>query len=487
MDYLSLVNSKSDFLQQLAQQSRDADNNLERETNGCVNIQRAFRGSVARARITFKHNTITTIARCFRGHCGRKKVSALKEARRDEQNLLLFHCFANILQKYFRGFYSRKYKASHFKRKRFMQNLVQKTIEIREMQYEYSIQQALREEKERQEERDDEIQKITEGLHHLVSTKQIRGIYNPPPQYLQMPTMQEVPVEQHLRGVTREFLRTRGYTKGASTMKYDYNGVLQVPLKGLKHKLSLQASAPYDAVERQNKADKILHDVVSTDRKKKFFVSGGKTDVLNEKVVPLNTGDLYVDPWNNPLLKRGIPKSQHELLESAFTRKALFAAPPKKPFYNLSGGNMSNVAQTTFDVIGEAQETGGVLRRHLGVTSRFGVPDNCDYRPEGGVIPTPPPRSSTLRQTRPNVKKHRISVQSIINSAKMQVGENLAILQLREKIAEQVKEAKEHDSLESSDDESDADSALFPKQAAIRGAYDNVNIIPVQYKSPKFL
>ena len=464
---------------------RDAAENIERETNGCVNIQRAFRGSVARARITFKHNNITTIARCFRGHCGRKRVRTLKGAESQEKSLLLFHCFANILQKSFRGFYSRKYKASHFKRKRFMQNLIEKTSEIRDMQYEYSIQQAMREEREREEERDSEIHKLTEGLHHLVSTKQIRGVYNPPPQYLQMPTMGEVPVEQHLRGATREYLRTRGYTKGASTMKYDYNGVLQVPLKGLKHKLSVQASAPFDAVEKQDKSDKILHDVVSTNRKKKFYVSGGKTDVINPKVIPLNTGDVYVDAWNNPLLKRGIPRSQQELLESAHTRKALWAEASKKPFYNLSGGNMSNVAPTTFDAIGEAQETGGVLRRHLGVTSRFGVPDNCDFRPEGGVIPTPPPRSSTLRQTRPNVKKHRITVQSIINSAKMQVGENLAILQLREKIAQEVKEAKAQDPLESSDDESDDGSALFPQEAAQRGVYANVNIVPVQYVSPK--
>ena len=366
-----------------------------------------------------------------------------------------------------------------------MQNLVEKTIEVREMQYEYSIQQALREEREREEERENEVQKLTEGLHHLVSTKHIRGVYNPPPQYLQMPTMKEVPVEQHLRGVTRDLLRTRGYRKGASTMKYDYNGVLQVPLKGLKHKLSVQASAPYDAVEKQKRSDNILHNVLSTDRTKKFFVSGGKTDVINEKMVPLSVGDVYVDPWNNPLMKRGIPSSQQELKESAFTRKALFATQPKVPFFNLSGGNMSNVAPTTFDVIGEAQETGGVLRRHLGVTSRFGVPDNCDYRPEGGVIPTPPPRSSTLRQTRPNVKKHRVSVQSIINSAKMQVGENLAILQLREKLAEQVREAKEQDPLASSDDDSDVSNTLFPRGSSAKAVYDNVNIVPVQYISPK--
>merc|ERR1711871_354665 len=280
MDYLSLVNSKPDFLEQLAELSRDAAENAERERIGCVDIQRAFRGSVARAKITFRHNTITTIARCFRGHRGRKRVKELKKAKQTEENLLLFHCFANILQKYFRGFYSRKYKASHFKRKRFMQNLVEKTIEIRELQYEYSIQQALREEREREKERDNEVQKLPEGLHHLVSTKHIRGVYNPPPQYLQMPTMKEVPVEQHLRGATRDLLRTRGYKKGAATMKYDYNGVLQVPLKGLKHKLSLQASAPYDAVEKQKKSDNILHNVISTDRNKKFFVSGGKTDII---------------------------------------------------------------------------------------------------------------------------------------------------------------------------------------------------------------
>ena len=141
--------------------------------------------------------------------------------------------------------------------------------------------------------------------------------------------------------------------------------------------------------------------MISTDRNHKFFVSGGKTDILNDKFVPLSTGDRYIDPWNNPLLQRGVPKSQKELIESAYSRKALFACRPDVPFLSRTGGNMSNVLPTTFDVIAEAQETGGVLKRHLGTTLRFGVPDNCDNRPQGGIIPTEPPRSSTLRQTRP--------------------------------------------------------------------------------------
>ena len=91
-----------------------------------------------------------------------------------------------------------------------MQNLIEKTSEIRDMQYEYSIQQAMREEREREEERDSEIHKLTEGLHHLVSTKQIRGVYNPPPQYLQMPTVGADPVARHLKEATRANLRPKG-------------------------------------------------------------------------------------------------------------------------------------------------------------------------------------------------------------------------------------------------------------------------------------
>lgn len=413
----------------------------------------------------------------------------MKKERIDKRNALLFNCFALILQKYFRGYYSRKYRNSHYRRKLFIKNLIEKTSEIRDAQYEYSIQQALREERERKETTDASMRKLTEGLHHLLSTTQIRGVFNPPPEFLSMPTMKEIPVEEHLRGATRDLLRTRGYTKSSSTMVPDYNGTLRIPFKGLKAKLSLQASAPYDAIEKQKKSDLLLHNIISTDRQHKFFVSGGKTNVINPKFEPLSAGDIFVDVWNNPLLIRGVPQSQKQLLESAVMRKALFAPPPAKPF--VSGhGNMSNVAPTTFDAIGEAQSTGGVVRRHLGTTLRLGVPDNCDYRPEDGVAPTIPPRSSSLRQTRPNIKRHRISVQSIINSAKLQVGENLAILQLRQKLSDNLRAAKAEDPLASSDDEEtggfvDEDSQeLYAKDAVNKSSYAHVQSVGHAYVPP---
>ena len=41
-----------------------------------------------------------------------------------------------------------------------------------------------RDEREGQRLHDMEVKGLAENLHHLVSTKQIRGVFNPPPQFL---------------------------------------------------------------------------------------------------------------------------------------------------------------------------------------------------------------------------------------------------------------------------------------------------------------
>lgn len=458
MEYFALCAQKDQVLASLRESLQLAEENKSLETNAAISIQRVYRGGKKRDFFANKHRNATIVQRAFRGHCSRNRIKYMKAREAENRNILLFHSFALILQKSFRGYYSRKYRSSHFKRKEFIAKIATTAARIRDMQYEYSIQQALHDEFESKKQREDEVKYLAENLHHLISTKQIRGVFNPPPQYLSLPTMNEVPVEEHLRGTTRELLRTRGYKKTTASMVPDINGTLRIPLKTLKHKLSLQASAPYDALEKQRKSDNILHNVITTDREHKFFVSGGKTDIINPKFVPLSVGDTYIDPWNNPLLKRGVPESQRQLIESAMSRKALFAPTPPIPFIPRSGGNVSNVLPTTFDTIADAAQTGGVLKRHLGTTLRFGVPDNCDFRPPGSSIPTVPVRSSTLRQTKPNVRKHRITVQSIINSAKAQTGgSNSALLQLsigknRQEIDD---ELSFEDPLASSDEEGD--------------------------------
>ena len=109
----------------------------------------------------------------------------------------------------------------------------------------------------------------------------------------------------------------------------------------------------------------------------------------------------YVDPYCNPYLVRGVPESQEELENSKLLGKPLFVRHLNVPYHTALGGNKSTVLPNDlFEVIAEAQETGGVLKRHLGYSTRFGVSDNADNRVEGGTIPMVQPRLSAVQHSK---------------------------------------------------------------------------------------
>jgi hypothetical protein len=158
-------------------------------------------------------------------------------------------------------------------------------------------------------------------------------------------------------------------------------------------------------MEQEKKKFKNLHKLLISDKGGDFF-SGGKTSIINKYITPLSVNDPYMDPWRNPLLQKGVPQNQKQLLQSTHDRKALFVTKIEKPFQSRLGGNKSTtLPNDLFDVIAEAEETGGAIQRHLGTTtSRFGLPtsvDNRDYSDDPNV-PKPPIRTSTLlKSTRP--------------------------------------------------------------------------------------
>ena len=404
--YVKIVRSKSDILSKLDKMIGDAHHAADMRNNVACAVQRVHRGSVLRKKVYRRHLAATEVERVFRGHVGRKKVRAAKDAQRQHRMGHMYMFFAIQLQRCFRGFYSRKYRQNHERRKAMLQEVVDKGEAVRRAMYEYAVEQAIREERERDEKDVSDFRNLAENLHHLLSTKQQRGVYNPPQEYVETPTIRGQPVERHIRAVVKDLLDTRGYRK--TGLVKDFNGMLSVPLKTLKNKLSLQASAPYDCLQEEERKTKILHKVLSTNPAKKFFVSGGKTDIINHKFIPLNSGDAYVEAWANPMLIRGVPESQQQLNESAYTRKALFATAPAVPWFS-AGGNMSSVrANDDFDTIADAQTTGGAAKRHLSVTKRYGVPDNCDYRPQdGSLLKAAPSRPTTLRILREQKKQHR--------------------------------------------------------------------------------
>jgi hypothetical protein len=137
---------------------------------------------------------------------------------------------------------------------------------------ELSLFSSQREEIDKEQKKDAEFKRLAENLHHLVSTKRIPGVYKPIPycnnvrccfssiclyasphllrphsnllvHHVQMPTMKALPIEEHVRGVVKDLLRTRGIAH--TGLVTDLNGTKKVPLKGLKYRLSIQVTAPW--------------------------------------------------------------------------------------------------------------------------------------------------------------------------------------------------------------------------------------------------
>lgn len=320
----------------------------------------------------------------LRGTFGRNKATNEVKMRQHQRGVAFLQYLCVQLQRCFRGYYSRKYKHDQHRRKLYCQMIAEKGQAAAEQMRQYSQEQAERLEEEARLKRKEEFELLARNLHHLTSTRHIRGIYNPLLNLLAAPTMNQLPVEEHIRGVVKDLLRTRGYTKKG--LMADTNGTLKIPLKGLKQRLSVQASSHFDALKEASQQQQLYHKYASMSARN--FLGGGRTRIIDNNDPPLAADEPFLDQWANPLLVKGVPKDQKQLLESSRLQKPLFAGPPEKPFVSRVGGNRSTtMPNDLFDIIADANETGGAIQRHLGTgTARFGVSASCDAR---SALPPP--------------------------------------------------------------------------------------------------
>eukprot|EP01031_Cornospumella_fuschlensis_P026390 gene26390-31888_t len=250
------------------------------------------------------------------------------EIRIAEEILPSKHAAATIIQRAFRGLLLERFSACSVqpwvgRERMLMMNESSETVtspssiiyaysssevfvkneEVLEKMRQYNSEQAEHLEDEARERRKQMFESLAQNLHHLTSTRQIRGVYNPSLQYVQMPTMNALPVEEHIRGVVKDLLRTRGIAKRG--LVPDTNNTLRIPLKVLKSRLSIQASSHYDAVKEAERKQKVTHKYVSMSSRN--FLGGGKTTIIDNKDIPLAVGEPYMDAWANPMLVKGVP------------------------------------------------------------------------------------------------------------------------------------------------------------------------------------
>jgi hypothetical protein len=113
-------------------------------------------------------------------------------------NMVFFHHCASVIQKYYRGCWSRRHLHNYYGRKQYLAQVAKRgewTREYLQRDYQTKLSQA-KEDEERHMRQD--FNNLAGELHHLVSTKTIPGVYNPPYNDA-LPRAFEKPIEQHLR------------------------------------------------------------------------------------------------------------------------------------------------------------------------------------------------------------------------------------------------------------------------------------------------
>lgn len=142
--------------------------------------------------------SILIIQRNHRSHLARERVRCIQDAYSNRQLTAFFDQSAVSIQRFFRGFYCRKYVHNFFARKTYLKKIAEDSEKVKDelalFEYKWRTADQLRKECEDRE----KFKKLTSNLHHLISTATRPGVFNPP--YANaLPTAFNVPLETLIR------------------------------------------------------------------------------------------------------------------------------------------------------------------------------------------------------------------------------------------------------------------------------------------------
>jgi hypothetical protein len=86
---------------------------------------------------------VNEIQRVFRGYLGRMRAGGELSAQEASRQLSLFHYYCMQIQRCMRGFYSRKYKHDHERRKRYRARIAAEGDQTRAQMADYALKQAM--------------------------------------------------------------------------------------------------------------------------------------------------------------------------------------------------------------------------------------------------------------------------------------------------------------------------------------------------------
>ncbi|XP_043991463.1 spermatogenesis-associated protein 17 [Gambusia affinis] len=193
-DLLKLKQQVEEFKSEYYNRNREAEVNRKKETQAAIRIQCWFRACRVRTYIRHLNKKAIIIQKAWRGFAARAHVRQMVKAAYFTMKMNFYNDMAVRIQKTWRGFYYRTYIHYFYARKRYLQQILMKNELLRKELDE--IEKAQTREKEYLEATKEQKMKAYQAyrLHHLISTKQVPGVFNSP--YRQDPEEMELLLRQ---------------------------------------------------------------------------------------------------------------------------------------------------------------------------------------------------------------------------------------------------------------------------------------------------
>lgn len=196
-----------------------ASDESSKEKAAIIKVQSVYRGSKVRERWHAVLHNALLVQRLSRGWLARVRTRALRLEKTKRLNEVFFHHCVTIIQKYYKGWRSRKYLHSYYGRKAYLEKVEKRSEYTKEYLKRYEANEINKARMEEESQTRQAFDNLAGELHHLVSTKSVAGVYNPPYNDM-LPRAFEKPIEQHLRDSCRvrlpKSLRRPNYRLGAS-------------------------------------------------------------------------------------------------------------------------------------------------------------------------------------------------------------------------------------------------------------------------------
>lgn len=212
--YSELWNDRKSVIDLYFDKLRQCESNRLIELNASISIQNYFRMHQLRKRFHLLNHSATEIQRIFRGYQARNYVKyevRIKHKIKEQQ--LFYDQMAILIQKVFRGYFSRKYFLNFYARKQYIQQITHKSNkllnELRD-QYEKNMETQKRMEEMQKAEKFD---KLIGNLHHLLSTKRIKGIFKSPFGNEFSATAYGISMEKHIQQKFHQQFESKYYLK----------------------------------------------------------------------------------------------------------------------------------------------------------------------------------------------------------------------------------------------------------------------------------